>query len=68
MASGDQSFAQVMTTATFRIPTQRAPRGGIMIGAEVISLAELVQYALINVSSAWQVLEERPLRTRNEGP
>jgi len=39
-----------------------------MIGAEVISVAELVQYALISVSSAWQALEGRPLRTRNEGP
>jgi hypothetical protein len=67
MTSGGQSFAQVMTTATFRIPRQRAPRGGTIIGAEVISVAELVQYALINVSSAWQELDDRPLRTRN-GP
>jgi hypothetical protein len=37
------NFAQVMTTVTFRIPTHRALRGGMMIGAEVISLAELMQ-------------------------
>jgi hypothetical protein len=43
MAWCGQSFAQVMTTATFRIPRQRALRGGMMIGADVISVAELVQ-------------------------
>ena len=38
-----QIFAQVMTTVAFRIPTHRALRGGMMIGADVISVAELVQ-------------------------
>jgi hypothetical protein len=47
-----QNFAQVMTTVGLRIPMQRALRGGMMIGAEVISVAELMQYALIIVSSA----------------
>jgi hypothetical protein len=40
----------------------------MMIGADVISVAALVQYALINVSSGWQEFEGRPLRTRNAGP
>jgi hypothetical protein len=57
-----------MTTVAFMMPMQRALRGGMMIGADVISVAELMQYALIIVSSAWQELEGRPRRTRNEGP
>jgi hypothetical protein len=57
-----------MTTVGLRIPMQRALRGGMMIGAEVISVAELMQYALIIVSSAWQEFEARPLRTRNVVP
>ena len=47
---------------------QRALRGGMIIGADVISVAELVQYALIIVSSAWQEFEGLPLRTRNVVP
>lgn len=39
-----------------------------MIGADVISLAELTQYALIMVSSDWQALDGRPLNTRSETP
>jgi hypothetical protein len=63
-----QSFAQVMTTVTFRIPTQRAPRGGRIIGGALISSAELMQYALTIVSSGWQESEGRPRSTRNKAP
>lgn len=57
-----------MTTVAFRIATQRALRGGMIMGAAVISLAELTQYALIIVSSASHAFEGRPLSTRNEAP
>jgi hypothetical protein len=57
-----------MTTVAFMIPTQRALRGGMIIGADVISLAELTQYALIIVSSASQEFEGRPRTMRNDRP
>ena len=38
-----QSFAQVMMTRGLSTPRQRAPRGGMMIGGDAISLASLTQ-------------------------
>ncbi len=47
------------------MPMHRAARGGIINGADWISLAEPVQYALINVSSASHDFDGLPRRTRN---
>ena len=68
MARYCQSFAQVMTTATFRISRQRALRGGMIIGADGYLSCRTGAVGTDQRFIRLAGVGRRPLRTRNEGP
>jgi len=60
--------AHVTTAVGLNMPTHLAPLGGVMNGADCISLAELTQYALIIASPALHEAEGWPRTTRSVVP